>query len=190
MVTGQPPRLTSTTIAVIEVLAAAKDGDPPLWGTRIGKVTGLHAGTTYPILKRLAAHGWVESWREPDGEYERRAREDSGRPRRIYHRLTGAGRREFGAAMMERAGRPAATGAEPKPRAVPDPADAAWVERLAEVTYLRKRWDGMPAWPPPPTGYTDHAARYREDARQILADLRAAGLVPAPPAASDPIVVS
>lgn len=176
--TGKPPRLTSTTIAVIEVLAAAQDGDPPLWGTRIGKVTGLQAGTMYPILKRLAAHGWVESWDEPTGEWERRARDDSGRPRRTYHRLTATGRREFGAAMTERAARPAASAAEPKPQAVPDPADAAWVEKLAEVMYLRKRWDGMPGWPPPPTRYTDHAARFREDAREILADLRAAGLGP------------
>jgi DNA-binding PadR family transcriptional regulator len=88
-----PPRLTKSTIAVIDVLMRATDDDP-VWGLRICERADLGSGTVYPILDRLAELGWIESQWE--------AEQPSGRPRRRYYRLTGAGRLEYAAARAAR----------------------------------------------------------------------------------------
>lgn len=66
------------------VLAALEAGHP--WGFQIIDVTGLRAGTVYPILRRLEADGMVRSsW-----EKVARARAEARPPRRNY-RLTASG---------------------------------------------------------------------------------------------------
>jgi DNA-binding PadR family transcriptional regulator len=78
-----PFRLTTTTRLV---LAALRDTDKPVWGFEICRRTGLKSGTIYPILGRLAEHGWVESWDETDPH--------PGRPPRRFYQLTERGRPE------------------------------------------------------------------------------------------------
>ena len=102
-----PPRLTKATLAVIDVLAVATDDDPT-WGLRICEEADLGPGTVYPILERLAEVGWLTSYWE--------AEQPSGRPRRRYYELTGAGRTESAAAKAARESRrrrwrPRSTGA-------------------------------------------------------------------------------
>jgi DNA-binding PadR family transcriptional regulator len=66
------------------VLAAMEHGFG--YGFQIIDVTGLRAGTVYPILRRFEAEGWVRSsW-----ERVTRARAE-GRPPRRNYRLTAAG---------------------------------------------------------------------------------------------------
>ncbi|MGX6603600.1 PadR family transcriptional regulator [Micromonosporaceae bacterium Da 78-11] len=77
------PRLTGATWGVLDTLTAGRDDDP-VYGLRVCAEADLGPGTVYPILERLAGLGWVESWWE--------AEQPSGRPRRRYYRLTGAGR--------------------------------------------------------------------------------------------------
>src|SRR3954469_3578120 len=76
-------RASPQTIAVLPALA----NRPQEWryGYELGKDVGLHAGTLYPILMRLADRGLLEAGGETDPP--------SGRPPRHLYRLTGAGER-------------------------------------------------------------------------------------------------
>jgi len=89
-------RLTKPTLAVLDVLAQAAPDDD-VWGLRICEEADLGPGTVYPILERLAAAGWLDSYWE-DGQ-------PSGRPRRRFHQLTGVGRVGLGEALAARATR-------------------------------------------------------------------------------------
>lgn len=76
-------RLTLPTATVLSALVHGHGH-----GFVILEVTGLRAGTVYPVLRRLEENGLVESsWENPE-----RAREE-GRPARRYYRLTKEGRR-------------------------------------------------------------------------------------------------
>ncbi len=79
----KPPRMTVQTELV---LAALLDGDE-LWGFELSRLTGLAAGTMYPILHRLTAAGWIV----PRGE-DPSVAETESRPPRRYYRLTIEGR--------------------------------------------------------------------------------------------------
>ena len=75
-------RPSAQTAAVLQALAQ----DPDRWryGYDLCTQLGIHAGSMYPILMRLADRGLLEaSW-----ENERTA----GRPARHLYRLTGTGR--------------------------------------------------------------------------------------------------
>lgn len=74
------------TVQTEAVLGALLDGDE-LWGFELSRLSGLAAGTIYPILQRLTAAGWVV------GRWEDQAiAEAEGHPARRYHRLTVEGR--------------------------------------------------------------------------------------------------
>ena len=76
-------RLTYPTATVLCALAHGHG-----YGFEIIDVTGLRAGTVYPILRRLDAEGLVESsWESADA-----AQAESRPPRRNY-RMTPVGRR-------------------------------------------------------------------------------------------------
>jgi DNA-binding PadR family transcriptional regulator len=59
--------------------------DPGAWrhGYDIARETGLHSGTLYPVLSRLAERGMMEARWDDDVE--------PGRPRRHLYRLTAEG---------------------------------------------------------------------------------------------------
>ncbi|WP_296371673.1 helix-turn-helix transcriptional regulator [Pseudonocardia sp.] len=80
----RPPRMTVQTEAV---LAALLEHGGELWGFELSRLSGLAAGTIYPILQRLAAAGWVVSRWEDQSDAEA-----GGRPARRYHQLTVEGR--------------------------------------------------------------------------------------------------
>ncbi|GAA2067524.1 PadR family transcriptional regulator [Streptomyces albiaxialis] len=77
-------RLTRPTLEVLKVLLAATEDDPA-WGLKICEEADLGSGTVYPILDRLAEHGWVTSRRETEPH--------PGRPARRYYELTALGLR-------------------------------------------------------------------------------------------------
>jgi DNA-binding MarR family transcriptional regulator len=89
-------RLTKPTLAVLDVLLAARPDDD-VWGLRICERADLGSGTVYPILERLARAGWVQSRWEAD--------HPSGRPRRRLYQITAAGRAELATALAARAAR-------------------------------------------------------------------------------------
>ena len=103
---GPLRRLTAPTVAVLRVLVAADD---PVWGLRIVKMTGLKAGSVYPILSRLEDGGWITGEWEADGLR-------SGARRRLY-RLTKEGEREAALAVsrFDESVRPATTPLRPQP---------------------------------------------------------------------------
>src|SRR5438552_13492507 len=77
------PRLPNTSPQTLSVLALVLES-PRSWqyGYALSQVTGLEAGTLYPILLRLADQGWLETgWAEP---------QQPGRPPRHTYRLAGA----------------------------------------------------------------------------------------------------
>jgi PadR family transcriptional regulator, regulatory protein PadR len=82
--------MTTATLKVLDVLAAAGPQDPP-FGLLICDLAGLGSGTVYPILDRLERAGWVI------GEWE--AEQPAGRPRRRSYRLTGAGQAGYDRAL-------------------------------------------------------------------------------------------
>jgi PadR family transcriptional regulator, regulatory protein PadR len=74
------PRMTTTTVQVLELLA--EDADTARYGLEIMARTGLPSGTIFPILARFEALGWLASgWEAADPSRV-------GRPRRRYYRLT------------------------------------------------------------------------------------------------------
>ena len=77
------PRMTVTTQAVLGALLGA-DGE--VFGLEIVRITGLGAGTIYPILQRLQAAGWVTArWESADDAHT------AGRPARRYYHLSPTG---------------------------------------------------------------------------------------------------
>jgi DNA-binding PadR family transcriptional regulator len=74
-------RITYPTAAVLCALAHGHE-----YGFEIIDVTGLRAGTVYPILRRLESDGLVRSTWEPES-----VKQAEGRPPRRNYRLTGAG---------------------------------------------------------------------------------------------------
>jgi DNA-binding PadR family transcriptional regulator len=80
---GRLPNTSPQTVRVLEALLEA----PIAWhyGYALSRRTGLRSGTLYPLLMRLAEHGWLETrWIEP---------ERPGRPPRHTYRLTTEGAR-------------------------------------------------------------------------------------------------
>lgn len=75
------------------MLLASTDDDPA-WGLKICEEADLGSGTVYPILDRLAEHGWITSQEETAPH--------PGRPPRRYYELTGAGRADAKAAIEKR----------------------------------------------------------------------------------------
>lgn len=88
-----PIRLTRPTIEVLKVLLASGP-DNPAWGLKICNEADLGSGTVYPILDRLAEHGWITATAETTPH--------PGRPARRYYELTAAGRTQATAALEER----------------------------------------------------------------------------------------
>jgi PadR family transcriptional regulator, regulatory protein PadR len=56
-------------------------------GAEMSKATRVGSGTLYPMLARLEAAGWLTS------EWEAINPRETGRPRRRFYKLTGAGQR-------------------------------------------------------------------------------------------------
>lgn len=94
--------LTYNTVLVLQGLARSCE-----YGLEVIQLTGLSAGTVYPILRRLERDGLVEGLWE-DEEAARR----HGRPARRYYRVTGAGERALERARQELAARQRALGLE------------------------------------------------------------------------------
>jgi PadR family transcriptional regulator, regulatory protein PadR len=80
------PRMTAQTLKLVRLFAA--DPDAARYGLDLAKQAGLKHGTTYPILKRLLAAGWLESRPEDVDPSE------EGRPRQRLYRLTRLGEAE------------------------------------------------------------------------------------------------
>src|SRR3954462_15374996 len=77
------PRMTLPTQAVLRALTTTFGTDR--YGMDLSAETGLPSGTLHPILARLEALGWVDSfWEDIDVRKE-------GRPRRRYYRLNPQG---------------------------------------------------------------------------------------------------
>jgi PadR family transcriptional regulator PadR len=74
------------TFQVRTVLALLADG-AERYGREVMEGAALESGTAYPLLRRLAAAGWVEARREVLDESL------AGRRARLYYRLTEAGHR-------------------------------------------------------------------------------------------------
>ena len=58
-----------------------------VYGLEVVRASGVPAGTSYAILRRLEDEGLL------DGRWEQISPEDEGRPPRLYYRLNGEGRR-------------------------------------------------------------------------------------------------
>jgi PadR family transcriptional regulator len=72
--------MTRATQLVLRAFVA--DPGREMYGLRVGQEAGLASGTIHPILARLEACGWLESWWEDLGQ------QAVGRPRRRFYRLT------------------------------------------------------------------------------------------------------
>lgn len=72
--------MTRATQLVLRAFVA--DPSAEMYGLQVGQEAGLASGTIHPILARLEACGWLESWWEDLGQ------EAVGRPRRRFYRLT------------------------------------------------------------------------------------------------------
>jgi PadR family transcriptional regulator PadR len=92
-------RMTSTTIAVLEVLLDGENED--LHGLEICRRTGLKSGTVYPIMDRLRRGGWVNARWEDDADWQNEV-DSQWRPRRRYYRLTKQATQFVGAAAQAR----------------------------------------------------------------------------------------
>lgn len=83
------PKSPRMTVQILTVLTALLDGaaaDTELYGLDIAERAGLLPSTTYAILAKLRALGWVrDRWEGVDPQREHR-------PRRRYHALTPEGR--------------------------------------------------------------------------------------------------
>jgi len=75
--------MTDTTERVLRVLL--EDPTARWYGYELMKATGVHSGTLYPMLARLAEQGLVVS------EWETGEERPGGRPPRKFYRLTGIG---------------------------------------------------------------------------------------------------
>lgn len=90
-------RLTIQTQAVLGAMLAA-DGE--VYGLQLIRVSGLAAGTVYPILQRLLAMGWVVAQWEPAEHAQA-----EGRPPRRYDQLSPEGSARAYDALHSRRGR-------------------------------------------------------------------------------------
>lgn len=70
---------------ILQVLLDAPDDEA--YGLEVVRASGVPAGTTYAILRRLEDEGLL------DGRWEQMDPADEGRPPRRYYRLNGEGRR-------------------------------------------------------------------------------------------------
>jgi DNA-binding PadR family transcriptional regulator len=77
------PRITLPTAAVLRLMLQDPAGS--LYGLALAEASGFPSGTIYPILARLEAAGWVQSYWESE---EPSVLE---RPRRRMYQLTGVG---------------------------------------------------------------------------------------------------
>jgi DNA-binding PadR family transcriptional regulator len=87
-------RLTTTTLAVLNVIMAGSAAEERVWGFRICELAGLGPGTVYPILDRLAQANWVSACWE--------ATQPADRPRRRFYEMTAVGRIELADAIAAR----------------------------------------------------------------------------------------
>ena len=91
--------MTRATQLVLRALVA--DPSREMYGLQIGQEAGLASGTIHPILARLEACGWLQSWWEDLGQ------EAVGRPRRRFYRLTPDGAVSAARALGRAEARPA-----------------------------------------------------------------------------------
>ena len=87
-------RLTTATLAVLNVLMTCAGCDESVWGFKICDQAGLGPGTVYPILDRLETAGWISGFWEADPP--------PGRPRRRLYEMTALGRAELAASFAAR----------------------------------------------------------------------------------------
>jgi len=78
--------MTAASLKLLRLMAS--DPEAERYGLDLAKKSGVQHGTTYPILKRLLAAGWLESRPEEVDPAE------AGRPRQRLYRLTALGERE------------------------------------------------------------------------------------------------
>jgi DNA-binding PadR family transcriptional regulator len=96
---GHTIRLSSQTRMLLSALL--QRASQWHYGYDLSRVTGLKAGTLYPILMRLSDAGWLETrWEEPSAP---------GRPPRHMYRLTQDGRAGARAAAKDASVRPRST---------------------------------------------------------------------------------
>lgn len=84
-----------TNALIQAALALLDQPDGPHWGYDLSRRTGVRSGVLYPILNRMLAANWVDSWWEDAGELE-----ENRSPRR-YYRLTPDGRGQLAALIDE-----------------------------------------------------------------------------------------
>lgn len=73
------------TKLILQVLLDAPENE--VYGLEVVRASGVAAGTSYAILRRLEDEGLL------DGRWERLDPTEAGRPPRRYYRLNGEGRR-------------------------------------------------------------------------------------------------
>jgi PadR family transcriptional regulator, regulatory protein PadR len=101
-----PLRLTYPTVLVLDAVAHGC-----AYGFDIIDATGLGSGTVYPVLRRLERAGLLRGTPEPVREAA-----GSGRPRRRYYSITGAGAKTLKAALERHPAAAAVFGAALRPR--------------------------------------------------------------------------
>ncbi|MEU0198430.1 MULTISPECIES: helix-turn-helix transcriptional regulator [unclassified Streptomyces] len=80
---ARTPRMTLQTQVVLRTLLETPA--KARYGLELSNAAGLPTGTIHPILARLEAAGWLESFWEDQAEIEKT---DPPRPRRRYYRFT------------------------------------------------------------------------------------------------------
>ena len=91
---SQRIRLTTATLAVLNVIMAGSAVEEPVWGFKICDLAGLGPGTVYPILDRLEQAKWISGcWEAP---------QPADRPKRRFYEMTAAGRLELAEAIAAR----------------------------------------------------------------------------------------
>jgi DNA-binding MarR family transcriptional regulator len=91
---SQRIRLTTATLAVLNVIMAGLAAEEPVWGFKICDLAALGPGTVYPILDRLEQAEWISGcWETP---------QPADRPRRRFYEMTAVGRLELAGAIAAR----------------------------------------------------------------------------------------
>ncbi|MFJ8534160.1 PadR family transcriptional regulator [Streptomyces sp. NPDC093591] len=83
---AKSPRMTLQTQLVLRTLLETPA--KARYGLELSHAAGLPTGTIHPILARLEAAGWLESFWEDQSQIEKT---DPPRPRRRYYRFTTSG---------------------------------------------------------------------------------------------------
>ena len=84
------------SVATVKVLGAFLDATADdHYGFGLMRLTGVKAGSLYPILDRLERAGWLEARNEDIDEVS------AGRPKRRLYRLTPIGKREGRRALAD-----------------------------------------------------------------------------------------